>query len=281
MRIAIVGKGGSGKSSVSWLLAQYISENHGYVALIDSDHNMDLTSLLKYDFNNDSPSFHRSHDEFRKVVSQKEDKSWNNIILDGRELPRFTIGKHKDSFSKKIFIKISDSIDLAVVGLGGEDILYSTRCAHGHSAPLKYYLPLLKTESNVLIDGVAGVDMINAGVYSAVDVLGIVVEPQPNSIRVCDQIISLAQKTGIPYCVILNKPNNTEYNKQITEKYADVLAGEVPIDIEIITANYFKVNKDTKQNLKTIFEYLQTNFRVTDTLARLKEIETKKRLSRK
>ena len=154
MKIAFVGKGGSGKSSVSWLFSQYIAARKGYVALIDSDHNMDLSALVKFDFNQRSSSFHRLHDEFRECVNQKEDKGWNNIVCDNRELPEFKLFPEKDDFSKKVFNKISDSIDLAVVGLGSDDLLFSDRCAHGHSAPLKYYLPLLNAKDYfVVIDG--------------------------------------------------------------------------------------------------------------------------------
>ena len=41
MKIAIIGKGGSGKSSISWLLTNYFSQNKKVLA-IDADYNMDL-----------------------------------------------------------------------------------------------------------------------------------------------------------------------------------------------------------------------------------------------
>ncbi len=278
MKIAFVGKGGSGKSSVSWLFSQYVAQRDGYVALIDSDHNMDLTALMKFDFNQESSSFHRLHDEFRKYVNQKEDKGWSNIVCDGRELPEFKLLPEKDEFSKKVFNKISDSIDLAVVGLGSDDLLYSDRCAHGHSAPLKYYLPLLKAEDYfVVIDGVAGADMLNAGVYNGVDLICVVVEPQPNSMRVCEQIITLAQIIGLPYCVVLNKPNTSHYQDEIMKKYSDVLAGIIPLDIEIVKANYGSVSEEVKNNLNEVYSYIEKNFDTHETLSRVRNFEMKKK----
>ncbi len=47
MKIAVVGKGGSGKSSVSWLLTEHILQNSNKKVLaIDADYNMDFSYLL-------------------------------------------------------------------------------------------------------------------------------------------------------------------------------------------------------------------------------------------
>jgi CO dehydrogenase maturation factor len=46
MKIAVVGKGGSGKSTLSWLIIHYLHEQNQNVLAIDADHNMDLMTLL-------------------------------------------------------------------------------------------------------------------------------------------------------------------------------------------------------------------------------------------
>jgi CO dehydrogenase maturation factor len=58
MKIVVMGKGGSGKSSLSWLLSKYISKSKKVVA-IDADHNMDLTSNLGILVDSDTPTIHR------------------------------------------------------------------------------------------------------------------------------------------------------------------------------------------------------------------------------
>lgn len=49
MKIAFVGKGGSGKSSLSWLFVKTLESSGSDVLAIDADHNMDLTSNLGLD----------------------------------------------------------------------------------------------------------------------------------------------------------------------------------------------------------------------------------------
>jgi CO dehydrogenase maturation factor len=278
MKLVCVGKGGSGKSSVSWLISQYIKEKRGYIATIDSDHNMDLTHMVGLDFDANTNTLHKMHDAFRDFVGQKEDKAWHQIVLDGRSLPQVTLeNNQKDAFSKQVFIPISEEHDHAVVGLGCDDVLYSARCAHGHSAPLKYYLGLLDNARDVVVDGVAGVDMLNAGIYVGADMLCIVVEPQPNSIRVCDQIVSLAERLSMPYVIVVNKVGEkSEYLEEIQKKYAKKIAGLVPADESVMRLQYNILYEDIKQVLGTIYERI-LNIRSAETgLERVKSFESEK-----
>jgi CO dehydrogenase nickel-insertion accessory protein CooC1 len=68
------------------------------------------------------------------------------------------------------------------------------------SNPLKVYLTLLDEGSrDVVVDGVAGVDMINFGLYHACDYLITVVEPSRNSIKVAGQIKKLCETSDVNY----------------------------------------------------------------------------------
>jgi len=275
MKIAIVGKGGSGKSTTSWLLSMYLSRMYSVLA-IDADHNMDLASILGFEVTDDTRTFHRAHSDFQHKVGLEQDSKWSRIVLEDRNLPQFTFHP-SDEFTQSISHKIDSHISLQVVGLGAEDILYSSRCAHGHSGPLKFYLPLLdEGENQVIIDGVAGVDMLHFGLFCGVDALVGVVEPHINSKKVFEQLRVLAAKLDIPFYGILNKPRDNDLYHQIKQEYKDILLGEIPVDPAIIEYDMESLNENTTQALEDIWSELQSRYIKVDTLARLRDFESKR-----
>ncbi len=183
MKIAFVGKGGSGKSSVSWLAVKTLEDIGNFVLAIDADHNMDLTSNLG--LNPDTiPLMHKTEKEFMESVGVI--KISDLLNKDINNLPSFTTNP-QDSYTNSIATKLSEGISLINIGLGSNDVMFSGKCAHGLSGPLKYYLGLLNEKDDfVVIDSVAGVDMLNYGLYSGIDAVIGVVEPHRNSIKVFD-----------------------------------------------------------------------------------------------
>ena len=205
MKIAIVGKGGSGKSSISWLLCEALLKSGKKVLAIDADHNQNLAESFGVTVDEKTPTIHHSHSLFMEVVNQKEDKKWANIVLDNRELPTFSI-KNPDRYTASLLIPVKENLHMMIGGLGNVDIVESGRCAHGNISPLKYYLPLLNTEDHtVVIDGVAGVDMLNFGLFSGVDALVIVEEDHMHSKKVSAQIRAVAERFSIPFVILQNK----------------------------------------------------------------------------
>lgn len=289
MKIAILGKGGTGKSTVSWLLSSHLASNKkNNILAIDADHNMDLTSSLGIEITETDKFFHKSNKTFKDLMQIPEGQRWQFQFEPEYEGPywiKFNYKPASDFLSKYIF-KLRPNLDLLVTGLGEEDIMYTGMCSHGLSSPFKYLIPRLEMNENcfLVMDSVAGTDMVNYGLYFGFDVVIIVVEGHINSIKVARQLDQVLEKQGTKAYFILNKFNSK--NEQITNFISENtvknrILGEIPIDNEIMNYNYKKISSKTKENLDLILNKIKALPKVsTGGLELLKQFEAKKTLQR-
>jgi CO dehydrogenase nickel-insertion accessory protein CooC1 len=254
MKIAFVGKGGSGKSSVSWLAVKTLEDMGSKVLAIDADHNMDLTSNLGLDPEK-TPLMHKTEQEFMEYTGVLEAGRVSGLLdKDESTLPMFTVSP-QDSYTSSIVAKVSDNISLINIGLGSPDVIFAGKCAHGLSGPLKYYLGLLNEgDSFVVIDSVAGADMLNYGLYAGIDAVIGVVEPHRNSVKVFEQIQDICRKSLIPCFAVINKPTDNNFYKDFVSKNGDKILGEIPFDEGVMNYDYAKMKEGTKKSMKAVIE---------------------------
>jgi CO dehydrogenase maturation factor len=254
MKIAFVGKGGSGKSSVSWLAVKTIEDMGSSVLAIDADHNMDLTSNLGLDPET-TPLMHKTEREFMEHVGVIEEGKVSGVLAkDIATLPTFTFNP-EDAYTSSIATKVTDKISLINIGLGAPDVMFTGKCAHGLSGPLKYYLGLLDEKDDyVVIDSVAGADMLNYGLYAGIDAVIGIVEPHRNSVKVFEQIQDICRKSLIPCFAVVNKPTDNEFYKDFIAKNSTIILGEVPFDESVMNYEYAGILNETKQAMRSIVE---------------------------
>jgi CO dehydrogenase maturation factor len=252
MKIAFVGKGGSGKSSTSWLVVKTLEDMGSLVLAVDADHNMDLTSNLGLDPEK-TPLMHKTEREFMEHIGVIEEGKVSSVLhKDTGSLPTFTMNP-QDTYTSSITTKVSGGVSLINIGLGAPDVMFSGKCAHGLSGPLKFYLGLLDEKDDfVVIDSVAGADMLNYGLYAGIDAVIGVVEPHRNSVKVFEQIQDICRKSLIPCYAIINKPTDNDFYKDFVSKNNDKILGEIPFDENIMNYNYSRVGTETKEAMKTI-----------------------------
>jgi CO dehydrogenase nickel-insertion accessory protein CooC1 len=254
MKIAFVGKGGSGKSSTSWLAIKTLEAIRGHVLAIDADHNMDLTSNLGLN-PEETPRMYESEKNFMTILA--EEKISNVLKRDQSSLPSFTTTP-EDPYTASITKKVSEAISLINIGLGSPEVMFTGKCAHGLSGSLKYYLGLLhEGEDFVVIDSVAGADMLNYGLYAGIDAVIGVIEPHRNSVKVFEQIHDICRKSLIPCYGIINKPDNNEFYREVNEKYALKILGEIPFDKGVMSYDYKDVQDTTKKAMQEILEKIK------------------------
>ena len=254
LKVAVVGKGGSGKSTLSWLLMQSLASQNQSVLGIDADFNMNLLTNLGLTYHPDLPTIHHFHSQFRQIVDLPVGTPWSKLA--DRSLPQFSISPD-DDYTAKIAIEVAENIRLMVVGLGDEDVLDSPLCGHGHIAPLKWYLSNLNTHNTaVIIDSVAGTDMVNYNLYQGCDAIVCVVENHRNSIRVFQQIQTVADRLGTPFYGIWNRAKGDGVSEILQEVCGDRLLGQVPLDDEIESFDYPRLDPETTTQVAMIWEML-------------------------
>jgi CO dehydrogenase maturation factor len=277
MKIAIMGKGGSGKSTISWLLTKYISTKQKVIA-IDADHNMDLTTNLGFEVDNQTPTIHRLDSLFRQVTGMPATGMWKPI-LENDKLPISV--KDRDEWTKKVLIPVSDNIELMIGGLGCEDAIEYVKCSHGHLASLKYWLTYLQETQNtqIIIDSVAGTDMLNYGLYLPCDMVFIVIEDLPNSLKVAKQISLICQQIDLPFYFILNKAKSgtLESLKLKESEIQKKIKLAIESDISFIDLDYEEIVTKNNLGLQNLFDFITTHPKQKNTLDRQREFENKKK----
>lgn len=256
MKIAFVGKGGSGKSSISWLAIKTLEETGKHILAIDADYNMDLTSNLGLDPES-LPLMHKSDKEFMEALGLHEGRNLSSINHHSESLPTFTVHP-EDKYTSSIATKVSDNLSLINIGLGSLDVIYQSKCTHGLSGPLKYYLGLLEEQdAYVVIDSVAGTDMLNYGLYAGIDAIIGVVEPHRNSVKVFEQIQDICRKAMIPCYAIMNRPAENEFYEKFMNEFKDICLGEIPFDQAIVAYDYSSISSETKEAAEKVIEKIK------------------------
>ncbi|MDO8571827.1 MAG: ATP-binding protein [bacterium] len=218
MRIAFVGKGGSGKTTLSALFSQFIKKNHSPVLVIDADINMHLGSLLGFE-NTVLSNIHISHPESVKYI--KTYLRGNNERIKQLSHFRKTTPPTKDSN----FIVIHDQTDtvLAQYTVGSPDFrlmivgTYDTddigaSCYHNNLAILENVLShIVDNKGTVVTDMVAGVDAFANSLHAQFDMLVLTVEPTNRGVEVFNQYKRLADDAGVSdsLYVVGNKIRNS------------------------------------------------------------------------
>jgi CO dehydrogenase maturation factor len=219
MKIALLGKGGSGKSTMATALVRHLHARGMRVLAIDADHNMDLSYNLGAE-----PSLFLGNDpdRIKEYIGSKREGTYAEALKIGKERGLTFSLSPADAFTASVSIKLDDGLNLMTAGPHTDRVRSQEACSHSLAAPLKVYLPLLILKPNeaVVIDERAGTDPVATGILSGIDLAVIVQEPTVNSRRVAAQIQKELELAGIPHCIVDNKINGLEAD---TKKAAEAV----------------------------------------------------------
>ncbi len=227
MKIAFLGKGGSGKSTMATAFIRELRARNVSVLAIDADHNMDLSYNLGTD-----PSLFLGNDpeRIKEHVGSKRSDKYLDVLKSAKDRGIEFSAFPADEYTESVSVELDEGLRLITAGPHTDRVRSQEACSHSLAAPLKVYLPLLRLNPNeaVVIDERAGTDPVATGILNGVDLAVIVQEPTVNSKRVAEQIKHELGLANITHIVVHNKVADIETD---TARAIEAVFAARPVDV--------------------------------------------------
>ncbi|MEW6109603.1 MAG: carbon monoxide dehydrogenase accessory protein CooC [Nitrospirota bacterium] len=249
MKIAITGKGGVGKTTLSSVLSHLFASEGKKVISVDADPDANLASAL---------GIHR--DEFKKI---RPIADLNELIEErtgakpGSMGGMFRLNPRVDDLPEGLGYKIN-GITLLVMG---KSKAAASGCYCPENVLLRRLLKHLVVERDevVIVDMEAGIEHLTRGTAGSVDAFIVVVEPGQRSIQTADIVRDMAKELGVKKVfVVANKIRGEEDLDFIKDGIGDAeLIGHITFNDAIMEADIkgaspFSCSPDTVDEVRKI-----------------------------
>lgn len=229
MKIAITGKGGVGKTTLSGTMAFLLSRTYKVFA-IDADPDMNLASSMGV--HTQITPISKMRDLIKERTGAESGSSFGEV---------FKINPKISDLPEAMSVKFNDypNLQLLVMGTvdkGGEG------CVCPASVLLKALMRnlILKKDEIVILDMEAGIEHLGRRTAEAVDLMIIVVEPGLKSLETAERIKKLATDIGIKRIVmVINKVSNKKEEEFVKNKLNNLdleILGCIPRDEMVVQA---------------------------------------------
>ncbi|MTI79277.1 MAG: ATP-binding cassette domain-containing protein [Firmicutes bacterium] len=255
LKIAVSGKGGVGKTTLSALLCHLYDKENKNVLAVDADPDANLGMALGF-----------TSDELQQVVTIADDRQ---LIKErtgaepGSPGSFFSLNPKVDDIPQKYVIK-SNNISLLQLGqssTGGKG------CHCPENTFIKTLLNHLVLEENdtVIVDMEAGLEHMSRGTARAVDAFVVVVEPGQRSFQTAKATVKLAKDLGVDkvFAVANKVRTGQEENVRQFLDFIPIL-GILPYDSKVVDADFtgktvFETNPEMVERIDNIKKNLEQN----------------------
>ena len=255
MKLAITGKGGVGKTTLTALIAQAYADKGRQVLAVDADPSPCLAGALGF------PADLRA--QLHPIAEMDALIEERTGAKPGTVGGFFTINPRVDDIPERFSVlhRGVRLLEMGSVELGGSG------CICPEAAMLKTLFTHLvfRKDDILLLDMFAGVEHLGRATVDFVDAMLVVVEPTRRSLGTAAQIKKLANDIGLMRLYLVgNKVRNDEEAKFLETESPDMpLLGCLPVDLKVQEADRLGIpvydhveslKRSTEQIIKTINE---------------------------
>ena len=252
MKIAVTGKGGTGKTTLAAGLAREFSREGKKVFAIDADPDANLALTLGFP----GPSRIKPLIELKELIEERTHTKVGSLN------PYFKLNPRVDDIPEKYFTH-HHGIGLAVMGTvrGG-----GLGCTCPENAFLKALLAhlIIERDEVVILDMEAGIEHLGRATAKGVNQMIVVVEPGYRSIQTARKIRDLAGDIDLKNLAIVgNKIRDSSDRKFMTETLAEFgFLGFISYNEKIVEADLkgvspFETDKKISNEIKRIVEKIK------------------------
>jgi len=211
VKVLMAGKGGSGKSTITTLIARIALKKGRQVIVVDADES--------------NPGIQRMMGSNRMSVALMD-------VVGGRE---HVFGTMKNASSEEVQKAVTSVMqeakgsDLYIVQVGKVREAGSG-CACPHGAITREILSYpFSDKTLVLVDAEAGVEHFGRGIDARVDRIVFIVDPSYDSVVLCREVKRLADSVNVKLLVLLNKVDSEN-----TSKFLKAELAEMGVDVKVV-----------------------------------------------
>lgn len=230
MKICVCGKGGSGKSTVTCLLAMAFRRAGKNPVVLDSDEsNTSLFWML---------GFETPPRPLMELVGGKKEVQRKMMaqFSKGKDEPAMTLWERETISTPDIPSDCAPEKDGITLVATGKILQALEGCACPMGSISKEFLRKFQTAENevMLVDMEAGIEHFGRGLESGVDRVISVVEPSLESVTLSEKIMQLSHASGATFSgAVLNKVNSEERKNRLAARLSDrgvPVVGCIPSD---------------------------------------------------
>ncbi|HUS76979.1 MAG TPA: P-loop NTPase [Methanothrix sp.] len=226
MKLVICGKGGSGKSTVSALMAREMAARGDRVLVVDTDEsNFGLYKHLGLEQPKD----------FMDSLGGKKGL--------GERMRKFMRSEGKEKLSILEDFSLEDIPSELIVGENGIKLVaigkihdFGEGCACPMGALAREFIQKLKADGmQVIVDTDAGIEHFGRGVEAGCDKIVVVIDPSFESVQLSQKISEMGAKINKPVFFVLNRMNEDALElRDLVDK--ERIVGILPFDREVFKA---------------------------------------------